>query len=95
MPTKKVKAKVKAAVKKSTPKKKVAAKKAAVKAVPAVKKTTMPVPSEKPAKKIISAEEKFKLIEKEAFILAEKEGFRGDPLHYWLAAENIVGLVYR
>jgi len=42
----------------------------------------------KSAVRTITAEERFKMIEAAAYYLAEKDGFRGDPTHYWLAAEK-------
>lgn len=90
MPTKRMKAKVSSAVKTGKPQKKSVAKVA-----PVMKKTDLPVSAATPAKKYISAEDKFKLIEKEAFLLAEKDGFRGDPLHFWVAAEKMVNQQYK
>ena len=40
------------------------------------------------AKKEVSAEERFRRIQEEAFNLAEKDGFKGHPDSYWLAAEE-------
>lgn len=34
-----------------------------------------------------SREDHFNRIQKEAYFLAEKAGFKGDPSKYWLAAE--------
>lgn len=40
----------------------------------------------RPAKKL-SAEERFSKIQEAAFLIAEKDGFKGHPDSYWLAAE--------
>ena len=32
-----------------------------------------------------------RIIELNAYLRAEKDGFRGSPLDYWLAAENEIG----
>ena len=34
----------------------------------------------------VSAEERHKMIEREAYFIAEKQGFQGDPHAHWLAA---------
>ena len=39
------------------------------------------------AKPEMSREDRFNRIQKEAYFLAEKGGFAGDPLKYWLEAE--------
>jgi len=36
---------------------------------------------------LASREGHFTRIQKEAYLLAEKDGFKGDPTKYWLAAE--------
>lgn len=36
---------------------------------------------------LASRESHFSRIQKEAYLLAEKDGFKGDPTRYWLAAE--------
>lgn len=42
------------------------------------------------SQKAVSPEERRKMIELEAYFMAEKDGFRGSPESYWLAAEAIV-----
>jgi hypothetical protein len=64
-------AKPKAAVKKDAPAKKTAAK-------PAAKKT-------KAAPE--NSQLRYKMIEVAAYYLAEKDGFAGSPVEYWIAAE--------
>ena len=44
----------------------------------------------KTAKSAAITEERMKMIEKEAYFVAEKDGFRGDPKNYWITAEAIV-----
>lgn len=44
----------------------------------------------KTAKTAVTAQERMKMIEKEAYFVAEKDGFRGDPKKYWITAEAIV-----
>lgn len=40
---------------------------------------------------LASREGHFSRIQKEAYLLAEKDGFKGDPTKYWLAAEaNVI-----
>jgi len=51
-------------------------------------KTRKSARAKETAKKILTEEERFKLIEKEAYLLAEKNGFGGDPKAYWFAAEK-------
>lgn len=47
-------------------------------------------PRQKTAKPAVTAAERQKMIELEAYFVAEKDGFRGDPKNYWLTAEAIV-----
>ena len=57
------------------------------------KKPAKPVaaaaPKKAPAKKCcaVTPEERFKLIEQEAYFKAEKAGFQGDQHGFWVAAE--------
>ncbi|HOW96684.1 MAG TPA: DUF2934 domain-containing protein [Kiritimatiellia bacterium] len=44
----------------------------------------------KPALPAVAAEERQKLVELEAYFVAEKDGFRGDSKNYWITAEAIV-----
>ncbi len=39
------------------------------------------------AGKKVSSEERMKMIEQAAYYIAEKDGFKGDPHAYWVAAE--------
>lgn len=80
---------------------KTAAKKpAAAKAVPAKKTATAaakPAATKKPAAKKAAAkpaksrkiggEERYRMIEVAAYFLAERNGFKGNPVEYWTAAE--------
>mgnify|MGYP000098861281 CR=1 FL=1 len=78
--TTKAAAKPKAAPKKEAAAKKVAApKKAAAK--PAAKKT----------KAGMTPEHRYRMIEVAAYYLAEKDGFAGSPVEYWIAAELQIG----
>lgn len=63
-----------AAVKKAAPKKTTSAKPAA-----AAKTKTSP--------RKISAEERYKMTEVAAYFLAERNGFKGNPVEYWEQAE--------
>lgn len=74
-------AKAKPAVAKAPAKKTVAAKKPAAKKAAAPKKT----PATKSNK--ISPEERYRMVEVAAYFLAERNGFAGNPVGYWTAAE--------
>ena len=54
------------------------------------KTTTAKKPAAAPKKTAaaskVSAEERQKMIEREAYFIAEKQGFQGDPQAHWLAA---------
>ena len=64
--------------------------------VPVVKPTVTIAPVVKPAPapvvtaKSVAAAERAKMIEIAAYVLAEKNGFRGDAQKYWLQAEKDV-----
>ena len=75
----------KATTKKATVKK-TATKKAVTKKV-AKKATTKKAPVVAMAASVHS-EERYRQIEMEAFLMAEKDGFKADPLCYWIAAEK-------
>jgi hypothetical protein len=85
------------AVSKASEEKKPAVKKAAAKtAETAVKKTTSKkTATAKPAApaktksspRKISAEERYKMTEVAAYFLAERNGFKGNPVEYWEQAE--------
>jgi hypothetical protein len=81
--TKKTPAKKKAAAKKAPAKKKAAAKKAPAKKAATKKKAT-------PKAMALSPEERYQRVEFEAYLMAEKNGFAGDPSSYWIEAEKIV-----
>lgn len=72
------------------PKKAVAKPKAAAKSTTA-KKTTTAVKKPAAAKKSKSAatspEHHYRMVEVAAYYLAEKDGFTGNPVDYWIAAE--------
>lgn len=85
------------AVSKATEEKKPAVKKTAAKpAEPAAKKTTSKkTPTAKAASaktksspRKISAEERYKMTEVAAYFLAERNGFKGNPVEYWEQAES-------
>ncbi len=71
------------------PKAAVKPKPAAKKETPAVKKTTAAKkPAEKKSKATISdLEQRYRMIEVAAYYIAEKDGFAGSPVDYWIAAE--------
>jgi hypothetical protein len=66
-------------------KKPTAAKKTAEKK-PAVKKAAAPKKTSTKTRKI-GAEERYRMIEVAAYYLAENNGFQGNTLDYWVAAE--------
>lgn len=70
------------AVKASVPK---ASKVAAVAAAPRKRAAAA-----KPARPVVTAEERQRMVELEAYFVAEKDGFRGDSKNYWITAEAIV-----
>lgn len=90
-----------AAPKTAAEKKPAAKKPAAAKAEPAKKTATAaakPVTAKKPATKKAAApkaaksikiggEERYRMIEVAAYFLAERNGFKGNPVEYWTAAE--------
>jgi len=89
------------ATEKKTAVKKVAAKKTVVKAAAkaaAPKAAAKGAVARKTAKKAetpvdaapVTREDRFRQIEMEAFLLAEKDDFKADPLCYWIAAERKV-----
>lgn len=62
---------------------------------PAAKKNLSSESDEHPASAVsrnpeVSAEERFLMIQTSAYFLAEEDGFRKDPLDYWLKAEQRV-----
>ena len=63
---------------------KAAAKPVAAKKAPAAKK---PVAAKKSATASLSHEERYVRVQTAAYYLAEKEGFTGNPLEHWAAAE--------
>lgn len=78
----------KAAAPKATAKPKASAAKTAT----AAKKTTAAKSAAKPAAKKSKAstanlQERYKMIEVAAYYIAEKNGFSGNPVDYWIAAE--------
>jgi hypothetical protein len=55
----------------------------------AAKDTKSATPRKKPIKpSIITSEERYKMIEVAAYYVAEKNGFGGQPMDYWLEAER-------
>lgn len=79
----KKKAVAKKAVKKKAIKKKAVKKSVAKKKAPA-KKTS----AKKRAKKAVSAEKRYKMIQDAAYYLAEKSGFSGSSVDHWTKAEK-------
>jgi hypothetical protein len=82
----------KTTVKKPTAKKSVAAKTAdpvATKTTPKKTATAKPAASAKAksSTRKISAEERYKMTEVAAYFLAERNGFKGNPVEYWQQAE--------
>lgn len=76
--------------KKTAAKPKTAAKAPAAKTATAKKTTTS---TKKPAAKRtkatdITPEHRYRMIEVAAYYLAEKDGFAGSPVEYWIAAEQ-------
>lgn len=74
--TAKTEAKPKTPSKAKTGEKATAAKKTAAKATTRKSKTVS-----------VSAEHRYRMIEVAAYYLAEKDGFAGNPVDYWIAAE--------
>ncbi len=73
----------KPAAAKATPVKKAAAKPATTK-----KSAGKKPAASKPAKsRKIGGEERYRMIEVAAYFLAERNGFKGNPVEYWTAAE--------
>ncbi|MGA0334121.1 MAG: DUF2934 domain-containing protein [Kiritimatiellia bacterium] len=85
--TETVKAPAKKAAAKKAPAKKAPAKKAAVKKAPAKKTATKKAA---PKTTSLSAEERYQRVQFEAYLMAEKNGFKGDSSAYWIEAEKIV-----
>lgn len=75
----------KTTVKKTASTKKPAAKKTAAKKT-ATKKATTKKAAPKPRK--ISAEERYKMTEVAAYYIAEHQGFKGNAIDFWIAAEE-------
>lgn len=49
----------------------------------------VPAPVTVPAREV-SGEELYNRIQFQAYLLAEKDGFKADPVHYWVQAERTV-----
>jgi hypothetical protein len=57
------------------------------------KQTPPPTPAARepsPVTQEISGEELYNRIQFNAYLLAEKDGFKADPVHYWVQAERAV-----
>ena len=92
----------KAVTKKTTPRvvaAKATSRKAPVKAVKMVKAVATTVTVEAipmsaapmvAAKQALPPEKRYELVRQQAYFIAEKDGFRGDPNGYWQAAEKHV-----
>jgi hypothetical protein len=83
-----VKTTTKSTTSKAVSGKAVTRKKATTRKAPARKRTT-PAAA---AGKAPTPEERYRAIEERAYLLAERNGFQGDPLGYWLDAEREMGL---
>ncbi|MGA1529347.1 MAG: DUF2934 domain-containing protein [Kiritimatiellia bacterium] len=55
---------------------------------PAPKAAPAPVKETKPAPKVISAQDRYHMIDEAAYYRAEKNGFQVDPHANWIAAEK-------
>lgn len=84
--------KVKAAPKAAKPKAAPAPKAKPVSPAPAPAPVAKPVPATvkdtKPAPKVISAQDRYHMIDEAAYYRAEKNGFQVDPHANWIAAEK-------
>jgi hypothetical protein len=101
MPAKKT---TKTTVTKTVATKKSAPRKAPVKKAPAkVKRATakpvvIPIPQLAPtvarasaaSRRVVTPEQRFRMIEEQAYFIAERDGFNGHPDAYWFAAEREV-----
>lgn len=68
------------------------AKKASTAKTGTAKTTAAKKPSAKKAKAVTSdLEQRYRLIEIAAYYIAEKDGFAGNPVDYWIAAELQIG----
>lgn len=65
--------------------------KAAEKKETAPKKTAAKTTTRKSKTATVSPEQRYRMIEVAAYYLAEKDGFAGNPVDYWIAAEAQVG----
>lgn len=65
---------------------------AAPKATTAKKTTTAKKPAAKKGKAVANdLEQRYRMIEVAAYYIAEKDGFAGNPVDYWIAAELQIG----
>ena len=87
MTTKKPSAKKAVTGKRDSSKKKITAKKKS-----AGKKNTAPKKPSRDVAKFLSGEELFQYAQETAYYLAERDGFQGDPNHYWLEAQRALEL---
>ncbi|MDA0577476.1 MAG: DUF2934 domain-containing protein [Verrucomicrobia bacterium] len=81
-----------------TPATKRATKPAAVPAPSAAVKaagTQITVATVAPSKPAVTGEKRFQMIQLEAYLIAEKDGFRSDPHGYWVAAEQRVAAMLK
>ncbi|MBQ7251185.1 MAG: DUF2934 domain-containing protein, partial [Kiritimatiellae bacterium] len=46
-----------------------------------------PAPAPAPAKPVVSAEQRYKMIQDAAYYIAERHGFNGDSAYFWSLAE--------
>lgn len=81
----------KAEAKPKAPAKSAAKTKAAEKKETAPKKTAVKSTTRKSKTVSVSPEHRYRMIEVAAYYLAEKDGFAGNPVDYWIAAELQVG----
>ncbi len=60
-------------------------------AAPAKKTTT---PAKKPTSKAPTPEQRYRMIQEAAYYLAEKNGFAGGAMDYWIAAEAEIEVMF-
>lgn len=53
-----------------------------------VKASTSQTPPPAPIAQEVSGEELYNRIQFHAYLLAEQDGFKADPVHYWIHAER-------
>lgn len=74
------------AAEKKAPVKKIVAKKSA--AAPVAKAPVAPKVTTR--RKVVTGEERFRMVQEAAYYVAERNGFAGDDQHYWAEAEACI-----